>query len=147
MTSKDWFHDQVTRHSAAGPHEPAVTTHAFSRTTSEHQLFDIYLPEALWALGALELFVTRILTLAPGATIYRGASGVWNTQSEGLRVLRISIEVTDANGSVIFDVPNLRVAFRDAATSLLVDLQSQHGHVEQAIFFNDWASSGTLVSR
>ena len=147
MSSKDWFADQVTRHGATGPSAPAAATHSFTRTTSDHQVFDVYIPEALWELDALNAFIARILTLAPGATIYRGASGVWRSQNEDLRVLRISIETTNSSGNEIFNVPNLRVAFRDEATSLLVDLQSRHAHMEQAIFFNDWTTCGTLVTR
>lgn len=147
MTSKNLFHHRVTRHGSTGSQTPAAATHSLSRTTSKHQLFDIYIPEALWGLDALETFVQAILSLAPGATIYRGARGVWNAQGEDLRVLRISIEVTDSGGKKTWDVPNLRAAVRNAATELLVNLQSRHGHVEEAIFFNDWTTWGTLVTR
>jgi hypothetical protein len=141
------FHDQVTRHGQGGPSDPTAVTHQLTRMTSTHQVFDIYLPTALWTFGALGTFVQRILHVCPGATIYEGAVGVWQGHGESTRILRVSVEVVDAHGRQIFDVNNLRTGVRDAATGLLIDLQSHHGHVEQAIFFNDWPACGTLVTR
>lgn len=141
------FRNQVTRHGPSGPNDPTAVTHHFTRTTATHQVFDIYLPTTLWTLGALSTFLQRLLTLCPGATIYEGAVGLWQGQAEGTRILRVSVEIVDADGRDIFDVANLRSGIRDAATDLLVELQSNHGCVEQAIFFNDWTASGTLVTR
>jgi hypothetical protein len=122
-------------------------THHFDRTTSCHQVFDIYLPTALLTLAATTTFIERVLQLCPGATIYRGTLGRWAGQDEDTDVLRISVEVVASDGRVVFNVPNLRTGIRDAATQLLVDLQANHGHIEQAIFFNDWSACGTLVAR
>jgi hypothetical protein len=143
----DRFHDEPTRHSRTGPHDQNAIRHDLARTTSCHQVVDIYLPTNLWQYRATDVFIERVLTLCPGATIYRGALGRWAAQDEETRVLRISVEVVTHDGRVVFDVPNFRTGIRDAATDLLVDLQANHGHVEQAIFFNDWSACGTLVIR
>lgn len=143
----DLFNDEVTRHGRAGPGNVTAVAHELARTTARHQVFDIYLPDVLWTMGATQIFVNRILGISPGATIYEAATGVWQSTREQTRVLRVSVEIVDASGRVVFDVNNLRGAVRDAATNLLVDLRSDFGHVEQAIFFNDWPAYGSLVSR
>jgi hypothetical protein len=141
------FHGIVSRHGPAGPNDPKGVRHDFVVTTSIHHVFDIYIPDALREMNATDLFIQRVTALVPGATIYRGAEGRWQGQAEAVQVLRVSVEIVDCEAHVIYDVNGIRSAFRTAAVDLLKDLTGKHGHIEQAIFFNDWTTHGTLIQR
>ncbi len=141
------FDELVERHGVKGPDQATAETYNLHVATHLYHIFEFYLPEALWAKGAMKQFVSKVKELTPGSTTFHNAKGKWNELSEDTRVYRLSIEITNGKMEFIFDVNNLRGAFRDICKELIVGLQSRGGHQEEALFFNDWPVAGTLVER
>ena len=141
------YDELTTRHGPQGPGQMSATTYKLHVATHYYHIFEFYLPEALWAKGAMAQFVNRVKTLVPGSTTFHNAEGQWNESSEEVRVYRLSIEITDDHKTSIFDPNNLREAIRNTCEQLIVGLQIKDGHEEEAIFFNDWPAAGTLVRR
>jgi hypothetical protein len=140
------LHRQLVVHRSPPRRGTKPRRHRLAVATSIHQVFDVYIPQGLRKLGATEKFIQRITSFCEGATAYQGGEGLWQGESEAVQVVRISIEVVDCEGKVIFDIDAVREGVRDAAQQLIVDLAGE-GHVEHAIFFNDWTTRATLIRR
>ncbi|MGE0608819.1 MAG: hypothetical protein AB7O62_17120 [Pirellulales bacterium] len=62
----------------------------------EHDEFDaieyeLYIPAGIWTHGAVQEFVAEPLQIEGGATISKGATGVWRGEQEETHVIRIVI--------------------------------------------------------
>ncbi len=139
-----------------GIHSERVTLHASSRDDQEHrfvvetslqQVFDLYIPEALYQHAATGRFVAQLRALSEGATVYQGVEGTWHQEIEDVRVLRFSVTTVDGEGSRVWEIDEIREAVRQVAMDFMVDLRESEAHTEEAIFFNDWTARGTLVRR
>ncbi len=123
----------------------AGSTHALVQLISIQQVFDIYIPEAIFGFDAVSRFLTRLGALSEGATLYQGVDGDWYHESEPVRVLRMSITTTKPDGTVMWTEESIREAIANLICELTVELRDLHGHCEEAIFFNDWQARGTVV--
>jgi len=117
----------------------------FSQATARSQVFDIYLPDAICRLQATDRFIRQLGMFSEGATLYQGVEGDWYSESEPVRVLRMSITTVKASGEVLWQEEDVRGAIRQLVSEYMRDLVASHGHTEEAIFFNDWAAHGTVV--
>ena len=68
---------QQDRH-VLGPQRAVDIEHRVLHATQ----YEFYLPAAIWILPMTKLFIERISNLAPGATIFKGATGVWREEKE-----------------------------------------------------------------
>jgi hypothetical protein len=127
-----------------GPGE-AGPSHALVQLISIQQVFDIYIPEAIFEFEAVSKFLTRLGALSEGATLYQGVDGDWYHESEAVRVLRMSITITKPDGTVLWTEESIREAIANLVCELTVELRDTHGHAEEAIFFNDWQAKGTVI--
>lgn len=127
-----------------GPNK-AGSPHALVQLISIQQVFDIYIPEAIFGFEAVTRFLTQLGALSEGATLYQGVDGDWYHESEPVRVLRMSITTTRPDGTVLWTEESIREAIANLICELTVELRDVHGHAEQAIFFNDWRAMGTVV--
>lgn len=141
------YDETFERHDLEGPDRTTAITYQLNQGTHLYHVFEFYLPEALWALGAMQRLLDTVKQICPGSTVFHNASGQWNDCSEAVRVLRLSVEITDSAKSSVWDPDNLRQGLRGMCVELIVQLQAQDGHKEEAIFFNDWPAAGTLVRR
>lgn len=123
----------------------AGSQHALVQLISIQQVFDIYIPEAIFGFEAVSRFLTRLGALSEGATLYQGVDGDWYHESEAVRVLRMSITITKPDGTVMWTEESIREAIANLICELTVELRDVHGHCEEAIFFNDWQAKGTVV--
>lgn len=121
--------------------------HRFRVETSLQQVFDLYIPEALYRHEATLRFVERLRSLTAGATLYQAVEGDWKQEIEAVRVLRLSITTVDGEGRRIWDVDDIRQAVRQQVAEFMVDLHDSTGQCEEAVFFNDWTARGTTVTR
>jgi len=121
--------------------------HQFSFETSLQQVFDVYIPDALYQHAATERFVAQLCALSEGATVYQGVEGSWRQEIEDVRVLRFSVTTVDGKGTRIWEIDDVRDAVRQVVMDFMVDLRESEAHTEEAVFFNDWTSRGTLVRR
>jgi len=145
--NKIHYDELISRHGPQGPGQMTAKMYKLHVSTHYYHVFEFYLPEALWAKGAMIQFVDQVKRLVPGSTTFHNAEGQWDDCSEVVRVFRLSIEITDDRKVCIFDPNNLRETIRNTCEQLIVGLQTQDGHKEEAIFFNDWPAAGTLVKR
>lgn len=127
-----------------GP-EQDPAPHALLQLISIQQVFDIYIPEAIFGFEAVTRFLTRLGALSEGATLYQGVDGDWYHESEPVRVLRMSITTTKPDGTVLWTEESIREAIANLICELTVELRDVHGHAEEAIFFNDWQAKGTVI--
>ena len=123
----------------------AESPHALVQLISIQQVFDIYIPEAIFGFEAVTRFLTRLGALSEGATLYQGVDGDWYHETEAVRVLRMSITIVSPDGSVLWTEESIREAIANLICELTVELRDVHGHYEEAIFFNDWQAKGTVV--
>lgn len=137
---------KTTSRKARGRAKTRPARQTIAVTTTVHQIFEVYIPEGLRALDATERFIQRITSFCEGATAYQGGEGLWHGQTEEVQVVRISIQIVDAQGKTVFDIDAVRDGVRQAAEQLMIDLAGE-GHFEHAIFFNDWTAQGTFVRR
>ena len=68
---------QQDRH-VLGPQRAVDIEHRVLHATQ----YEFYLPAVIWNLPMTKLFIERISNLAPGATIFKGATGVWREEKE-----------------------------------------------------------------
>jgi hypothetical protein len=57
-----------------------------SKITIEHDddqsiQYEFYIPAAVWSHTVVRTFIQRLEQLAPGATIFKGATGVWHNKT------------------------------------------------------------------
>ncbi len=114
---------------------------------SIQQVFDIYIPDAIFDLSAVSKFFERLGALSEGATLYQGVEGDWYHETEPVRVLRMSITIVKPDGTVLWTEESIREAIANLVCELMVELGDSHQHFEEAIFFNDWQAKGTVIKR
>ena len=123
----------------------AKSVHSLVQLVSIQQVFDIYIPEAIFGLEAVSRFLNKLRALSEGATLYQGVDGDWYQETESVRVLRMSITLVMPDGVVMWTEESVREAIANLICDLTVELRDVHGHFEEAIFFNDWQAKGTVV--
>lgn len=131
---------EVPGSESGGPDE-----HGLLQLVSIQQVFDIYVPEAIFDLAATKKFFAQLGVLSEGATLYRGVVGDWYHETEAVRVLRMSVTIVKPDGTVLWTEESIREAVANMVCDLMVDLRESHQHYEDAIFFNDWHAKGTVV--
>lgn len=123
----------------------AKPDHSLVQLISIQQVFDIYIPEAIFAFEAVTRFLGRLGALSEGATLYQGVDGDWYHETETVRVLRMSITVVSPDGTELWTEESIREAIANLICDLTAELRDVHGHFEEAIFFNEWRAKGTVI--
>lgn len=123
----------------------AGSEHSLVQLISIQQVFDIYIPEAIFAFEAVTRFLRNLSALSEGATLYQGVEGDWYRETEPVRVLRMSITVVTPDGTELWTEESIREAIANLVCRLTAELRDTHGHFEEAIFFNDWRAKGTVI--
>jgi hypothetical protein len=106
-----------------GPARTVSIVHRVIKATR----YEFYFPIAIWHLPATKTFITRIGQLAGGATIFKGATGVWKSEKkpkrktakvveEDVYIYRLIVDAREfsANGS--------RAGIHSHVADLLADL-------------------------
>ena len=120
-------------------------SHSLVQLISIQQVFDIYIPEAIFGFEAVTRFLGKLSALSEGATLYQGVDGDWYHETEAVRVLRMSITVVTPDGTQLWTEESIREAIANLICDLTAELRDAHGHFEEAIFFNDWRAKGCVV--
>lgn len=123
----------------------AKPSHSLVQLISIQQVFDIYIPEAIFSYEAVTRFLGKLSALSEGATLYQGVDGDWYHETEAVRVLRMSITVVTPDGTELWTEESIREAIANLICDLTAELRDVHGHFEEAIFFNDWRAKGTVI--
>lgn len=103
--------------------------------------YEFYIPQSIWSHSATRTFITRLGTLAPGATIFKGATGVWESETESVNIYRLILE----GGK--FDPNNTRAALHSEVGQLLARWSEWTGSAQKAFLFIETAISMTLSSK
>jgi len=120
-------------------------SHQLLELISLQRVFDIYIPEAIYQLEATTKFIRSLGALSEGATLYRGVDGDWYHETESVRVLRMSITTVRPDATVLWTEESIREAISTLVCEYMIELRDNHGHFEEAIFFNDGQATGTVV--
>ena len=131
--------------SSSSEAEKEGTEYELLQLVSIQQVFDIYIPDSIFDLAAVGKFLRRLGALSEGATLYQGVKGDWYSESEPVRVLRMSITIVKPDGTVLWTEESIREAIANLVCELMADLRDSHQHHEEVIFFNDWQAKGTAV--
>ncbi|MCH7600260.1 MAG: hypothetical protein IH973_10940 [Myxococcales bacterium] len=123
----------------------AKRDHSLVQLISLQQVFDIYIPDAIFGFEAVKRFLGKLSALSEGATLYQGVEGDWYHETEPVRVLRMSITTVTPDGTVLWTEESIREAIANLICDLTAELRDNHGHFEDAIFFNDWRAKGTVI--
>ncbi len=63
--------------------------------------YEFYFPQSVWSHSATKSFFIKLGNLAPGATIFKGATGVWKKDEEDVNIYRLILGGSDINKKVI----------------------------------------------
>jgi heme/copper-type cytochrome/quinol oxidase subunit 1 len=78
--------------------------------------YDFYIPEAIWNHESVQTFLTRLLSIEQGATIFNGITGVWQGDEEQTRIYRLILR------SDRFQRNNVTSAFAGEVGRLMAEL-------------------------
>lgn len=63
--------------------------------------YEFYFPQSVWSNSATKSFIIKIGNLAPGATIFKGATGIWKEDEEDINIYRLILGGDEFNkGSI-----------------------------------------------
>ncbi len=124
-----------------GPVGELVIDHAVQ------QIFEIYIPEAVYHHAAAQRLLAELGSMAEGATVYQSVEGSWNRQIEAVRVVRLAITAVDSKGQRLWEIEELREWMRGVIVEFMERLEASRTHLEESVFFNDWTANGTFVTR
>ena len=82
--------------------------HSLLQLISIQQVFDIYIPEAIFAFEAVTNFLGKLSALSEGATLYHGVYGDWHHDTDTARVPRMSITVVSQVGLAVLSESSTR---------------------------------------
>jgi hypothetical protein len=93
--------------------------------------YDFYIPAAVWDHSRVKVFRQRLESIASGATIFKGTTGVWMGQSEDTHVYRMIIREGQ------FDPNGTRSVLHGELGRLLADLSTWRESAQQAMMFTE----------
>jgi hypothetical protein len=71
--------------------------------------YELYIPAGIWTHGAVQEFLAEPLAIEEGATISKGATGVWRGEQEETHVIRIVVRADVDRRERFFDRLQQRV--------------------------------------
>lgn len=102
--------------------------------------YDFYIPRLIWELPSVKLFVKRLDSIASGATLFEGLTGIWKGDREGTNIYRKILR----GGR--FDPNNTRSALHGAVGRLMADLSASPEFAQEAVMFTETPVNVTLSS-
>jgi hypothetical protein len=93
--------------------------------------YEFYIPEAIWNHPSIKIFIQRLESVEPSATIFRGLIGVWQGEPETTRIYRLILR----RGR--FDPNNSRAALHGEVGRLMADLSASPQHAQQTFMFSE----------
>lgn len=130
----------VTKSSA---HKRRATTHTVQtnagtgyRVKVSHEdytaiQYEFYIPEAIWNHSLVQVLIRRLESVEPNATIFRGLTGVWQSETETTRIYRLILR------RVRFDPNNTRAVLHGEVGRLMADLSAMPQHAQQTFMFTE----------
>jgi hypothetical protein len=56
--------------------------------------YEFYIPAAIWDHPSTKTFITRLSSIVPGTTVFKGAQGIWKDQAEDTHILRLLVRAS-----------------------------------------------------
>ncbi len=79
------------------------TTVAVEHEEFQAMEYDIYVPAGIWSHSAVQAFVNEPVSLEGGATISKGATGLWRGGQEETNIIRIVVRAARVDHDRFFD--------------------------------------------
>ena len=92
--------------------------------------YEFYIPAAVYRHSAVSRFITRLGTLAPGATIFKGATGTWEGDEEDVNIYRLIL-----GGE--FDPINVRSMLHGEIADMTSRLATWKESIQKAFLFTE----------
>lgn len=92
--------------------------------------YDFYIPTAIWDTPPVQTFLTRLLSLEPGATVFNGLTGVWQGETEHTRIYRLILRASQ------FQRNNVTDALRPEIGRVMAELSLTPQH-QQAFMYTE----------
>ena len=92
--------------------------------------YDFYIPVAIWSHPSVKTFLTRLLSIEQGATIFNGLTGVWQGEQEQTRIYRIILR------SDRYQRDNVTSAFAGEIGRLMAELAVSQ-FAQQAVLYTE----------
>lgn len=101
--------------------------------------YEFYIPALIYRRRATKRFITRLQSIEPGATVFKGLQGIWRGESENTHIYRMILR----GGR--FDRKNVRTTLQNEIGALLAALSQLPGKVPQeAVMFTEREVHGVL---
>jgi hypothetical protein len=93
--------------------------------------YEIFIPAAIWRHSAVRAFLAYLEGVEPGATIFKGALGVWKKDVEDVNIYVMILK----KGDWIPD--NVRTSLRDAIADMMARLAEWKESFQKAFLFTE----------
>lgn len=109
-----------------------------SRVTVSHSRevavqYDFFIPTAIWNERSVQIFLTRLLSLEPGATVFKGLTGVWQGETEDTRIYRLILRASQFQRNNVTDALRQEIGVLMATLSLTPQQQQAFMYTETDI--------------
>jgi hypothetical protein len=98
--------------------------------------YDFYIPTVIWDTPPVQTFFTRLLSLALGATVFNGLTGVWQGEPEQTRVYRLILRANQFQESSVTDDLRQEIGVLMAGLTLTPQHQQDFMFTETEIKMN-----------
>lgn len=101
--------------------------------------YEFYIPAAVYRHSAVRRFITRLGSVAPGATIFKGATGTWEGDEEDVNIYRLIL-----GGE--FDAANVRSGLHAEIADMMSQLATWKESRQKAFLFTETLIQMDLAS-
>lgn len=105
---------------------------SFSEEDEVAYKYEFYIPAAVWKHTATRNFIQQLGQLNPGATIFKGATGVWKEDVEDVNIYVLILRQNDLGPPTA-----VRSALRDAVRQLMSGLAEWKESFQEAFLFTE----------
>ena len=105
--------------------------------------YEFYIPAAIWDHSAVRDFIKNLGGLDPSATIFKGATGVWQGDQEDTHIYRL----IRGPGAEKMPRQTVRNHLWNLVEEMMAKLSEWGESVQKAFFFTEAKISSTLVRK
>ena len=100
--------------------------------------YEFYFPQSVWSHSATKAFIIMLGNLAPGATIFKGATGVWKKDEEEINIYRLIL------GGSEFSKKKIKPILDQEIGQLMADWAEWNESKQEAFLYTETEINMTL---
>lgn len=93
--------------------------------------YEFYFPQSVWDNSVTQSFIIKLGRLAPGATIFKGATGVWKQDDEEVNIYRLIL------GGAEFDRGSIKTTLYGEIGQLMACWKEWNESEQDAFLFTE----------